>query len=118
MNLNPSLLAVCLALVTGACSAPSGERGTNGTAPADRTAAPAPSSVKHGATRGTIEAIDVAARTITIRHVAVPELEWPAMTMAFHAPDIDLSAWKPGDRIAFEFSVSSMTATITTIRRE
>lgn len=111
------LLAGLMASIPlSACSAPSD--------PADPRASAATTSqvgetmAKHASATGTIEAIDPAARTITIAHGPVPELEWPAMTMTFQAPGIDLASFKPGDRVAFDLSASGMKATVTTIKHE
>jgi Cu(I)/Ag(I) efflux system periplasmic protein CusF len=35
---------------------------------------------------GVVEAVDVAAKTITTAHEPVDTLKWPAMTMTFQAP--------------------------------
>jgi len=61
--------------------------------------------------------VDVAAGTVTIAHGAVDSLKWPPMTMTFKAPDIDLSAFKQGDQVAFEFSAEGMDGTISSITR-
>ena len=67
---------------------------------------------------GIVEAVDPAAKTVTIAHGPVAALQWPAMTMTFKAPDADLSSLKQGDHVSFEFTASGMDATITAIRRE
>lgn len=108
-----------------ACSAPSDP----GSQTASQATPPTPASnhessqvgetmAKHASATGTIEVIDPAARTITIVHGPVPELEWPAMTMTFKAPDIVLADFKPGDRVAFDLSASGMTATVTALERQ
>lgn len=111
------LLAGLLASIPlSACSEPSGQ-GSPTASPAT-TPTPASTMAKHASATGTIEAIDPAARAITIAHGPVPELEWPAMTMTFQAPDIDLASFKPGDRVAFDLSASGMKATVTTLKHE
>jgi Cu/Ag efflux protein CusF len=58
----------------------------------------------HGDSRatGTVNAVDVAARTVNLSHEPVPSLGWPAMTMAFPvARSVDLAAVKPGTRVRF-----------------
>lgn len=67
---------------------------------------------------GVVEAVDVAAGTITIAHGPVETLRWPAMTMTFKAPDADLASIKQGDRVVFEFTSIGMNGTITTIKRQ
>lgn len=104
-----------------ACSSPSGPGGETTQAAAPMPASNPESSqvgeamTKRASATGTVEAIDLAARTITIAHGPVPELGWPAMTMTFKAPDIALARFKPGDEIAFDLSASGMAATVTAI---
>ncbi len=120
-----SMLVLTLALA--ACS-PSDQPATP---QADRASASAPApaqmpaasdgkameaTAKHASATGTIESIDVTAKTLTIAHGPVPELGWPAMTMTFQAPDVDLASYTLGDRIAFDLSVIGMKAKITSIR--
>jgi len=53
---------------------------------------------------GRIVSIDVEKNTITIDHKPVPEIGWPAMTMAFMAPpEIDMNAVKIGEAVHFAF---------------
>lgn len=67
--------------------------------------------------RGTIEAIDPAAKTITISHGPIKALQWPAMTMTFKAPDVDLGSFKAGDTVEFDLSAGRMEGTITRISK-
>ncbi|HEY5613575.1 MAG TPA: copper-binding protein, partial [Lysobacter sp.] len=62
--------------------------------------------------------VDAAAKTVTIAHEAVESLKWPAMTMTFQAPDIDLSTIKAGDKVSFEVTAVGMDGTITSITRQ
>lgn len=57
---------------------------------------------KQGTGRGTITAIDGAGRSVTIRHAAIAELGWPAMTMNFQVrqPGM-LRGLKRGLRVEF-----------------
>ena len=51
---------------------------------------------------GTVNAIDVAARTINLSHGPVAALGWPAMTMDFAvAPTVNLQVLQPGARVNF-----------------
>jgi Cu(I)/Ag(I) efflux system membrane fusion protein len=64
---------------------------------------PKSAGVGHHA-EGTLDAIDAAAGTVTIKHQPVPSLKWPAMTMEFVPANAALFAdIKPGTAIAFEF---------------
>ena len=118
------LAGVIVSGFLAACSAPSpsGEGGqmasTAQTPPPPPASSPETSATgealaKRASATGVIEAIDPAARTITISHGPVPTIAWPAMTMTFQAQDVDLAGFKVGDRITFEFSASGMTARLT-----
>jgi Cu(I)/Ag(I) efflux system protein CusF len=69
-------------------------------------------------TTGVVESIDASAHTITIAHGPVQALNWPAMTMTFAAPGIDLTGYERGDRVAFAFTASGMTATMTQVTKQ
>lgn len=84
------------------------------TAPAPE---PAPTDAKRANATGTIQSIDAAAPAVTIAHGPVDSLGWPAMTMAFKAPGVDLSAVKAGDEVDFEFASTGMDGTITSISK-
>ena len=119
------LAGLMVSVPLGACSAPSDQESPTASPATTGTTVPSPESSqagetmpKHASATGTIEAIDPAARTITIAHGPVPELEWPAMTMTFQAPGVDLSGFEQGDRISFEFSASGMAATVTALEHE
>jgi Cu(I)/Ag(I) efflux system membrane fusion protein len=69
---------------------------------ADRATAGAPMS-HH--TEGKIVALD--AESVTVDHIPVASLQWPAMTMRFAAPATGLPpSLAVGDRIAFSFSAT------------
>ncbi|MDA8129282.1 MAG: efflux RND transporter periplasmic adaptor subunit [Betaproteobacteria bacterium] len=53
--------------------------------------------------RGTLDSIDVGAGTVTITHQAIPELQWPGMTMDFRLADAGLArGLAPHTPIRFE----------------
>jgi Cu(I)/Ag(I) efflux system protein CusF len=122
MKANARLLVglVAMGLVAACSAAPSGDAAVPATAPTRAAMADAgkPAPTQQASATGTIEAIDMVAKTVTIAHGPVPALQWPAMTMTFQAPGIDLAAFKPGDRIAFEFSAQGMKATVIALKRE
>lgn len=104
------LLAACTPSTDGtrvpAVASPAAE-------PAEPALAPPPSpAVPQASANGVIKAVDVAARTVTIAHDRIDALDWPAMTMTFAAPDVDLTAIKPGDRVSFELRASGMGGTV------
>jgi Cu(I)/Ag(I) efflux system protein CusF len=68
------------------------------------------------ACRSTIKVINSKKHSVTIAHVAVPTVQWPAMTMAFNAITQQLAGLKAGDRAAFEFRAEGMAATIVSIK--
>ena len=56
------------------------------------------------AARGVVRAIDNEARTVTIEHGPVPEMNWPPMTMAFGLSNPrQLRGIRPGNRVEFSF---------------
>lgn len=67
---------------------------------------------------GIVTAIDADAGTITIEHGPVPEIEWPAMTMAFDADEDLRSQVAVGEGIAFEFRTGSEGNVITSIAKQ
>lgn len=67
---------------------------------------------------GTVQAVDASAGTVTIDHGPVDALQWPAMTMTFQAPDVDLGAIEKGDQVSFEFTSTGMDGTITSITEQ
>jgi Cu(I)/Ag(I) efflux system protein CusF len=114
------LLLALLALLDG-CSSPTD--GTEATGPGPEAAAPvavnggtpSPRTTTGATATGVVESVDVQAQTVTIAHDPVAALQWPAMTMTFKAPGLDLSALKPGDHVSFGFTSRGMDGTITTI---
>ena len=95
-------------------------------APAPAVAEPAPPAMpppaaaetKRATAKGVVQSIDATAKTITIAHGPVDALGWPGMTMAFQAPDTDLSTLKAGDNVSFEFDSSGMDGKIVSITRQ
>jgi Cu(I)/Ag(I) efflux system membrane fusion protein len=66
------------------------------------TEAPTGSPGHHAS--GTLDAINVSDKTITVSHAPVASLKWPAMTMDFVPADPSLIAGlKPGAQIEFDF---------------
>ncbi|HUR39760.1 MAG TPA: copper-binding protein [Verrucomicrobiae bacterium] len=82
------------------------------------TPPPAPAESKRATATGVVESIDATAKTITIAHGPVDALGWPGMTMAFQAPNTDLSAIKAGDNVTFEFDSTGMDGTIVSITKQ
>ena len=66
---------------------------------------------------GTVRKIKQNGGSVTIAHGAVPELEWPPMTMDFKATSEQLQGLKEGDEIEFEFTSEGMNSIITSIKQ-
>ena len=113
-----------LVLLAG-CSAPDSTTPTPAATPAPAAPAPAATApavespaIATASASGVVESVDAAAKTVTIAHGAVESLKWPAMTMTFQAPDIDLGTIKQGDKVSFEFTAVGMDGTITSLTRQ
>ena len=103
-------LPVSLLLLLTACSqsTPPAQKESGDTATAS---APVTASAT-----GTVEAVDPAARTVTIAHGPVEALHWPSMTMTYQAGSVDLGPIKKGDRVSFRFTAAGMDGTLVSIR--
>ncbi len=85
-------------------------------APASSAASATPAA-KTGKGVGEITAIDTQAHTVTIKHGAIPEIGWPAMTMTFAAtPPSLLDGRKVGDTVRFDVSLSDAGASVTSLK--
>ena len=76
------------------------------------------SAMQTASAEGTVTAIDADAGTITVDHGAVPEIEWPAMTMGFEADEQLRQDVAVGDAISFEFTTGEGGNTITSITKK
>lgn len=117
------LIIPMLFVLLSACSSPSDpasksqRENTSGAAAVSPGSEPATPVAAVSAT-GTVEAVDVAAGTVTLAHGAIDALQWPAMTMAFKAPNVDLAALRKGDRVAFELAAQNDEHVITKITKQ
>src|SRR5690242_5385909 len=67
---------------------------------------------------GTVKSVDTKKMTVTIAHKPVPEMKWPAMTMAFKAKQAEqLQGLTPGQQVEFEFQAIGMDANLVSIKR-
>lgn len=65
---------------------------------------------------GTVTAVNVPNRKVTLDHGPMPAINWPAMKMEFAvAPSIDLSKVKTGDKVNFTLSSSGNSYTVQSI---
>jgi Cu/Ag efflux protein CusF len=68
------------------------------------------------ATEGEVRKVDKEAKRITIKHGPIPNLEMPAMTMAFQVKDPGmLERVKAGDKVKFEAQKLGGAYTVTRI---
>ena len=119
---NTVVIASSLALLTllGACKKePEAVQPTETAAAAssDMASMPMSAETKHGATTGTVTAIDPAKGTITLDHGAITTLGWPAMTMGFAIKPNQQAGIKVGDQVNFEIDWDGKAGTITKITK-
>lgn len=83
----------------------------------DGMSAPPASSAQVANAEGAVKAIDREKHSVTIAHGAVPEVQWPPMTMAFSATDDQMNGLQVGDKVAFSFAQPGGKATIVSIKK-
>jgi Cu/Ag efflux protein CusF len=127
--MKPSLVVgLVVTAVLGACSpkgadtnatAGTGERTPAATAaPATNMAAMGTSSdAKLGKGTGTVTAVDAAAGTVTLQHGPIPEVGWPAMTMAFKASPEIVRQVKTGEKVDFDLRLEGGSSEVTSVRK-
>ena len=68
---------------------------------------------------GTITAVNVTGRKVTLDHGPIAAIKWPAMKMEFPAAaSVDLSKVKVGDKVRFTLSGSGKSYTVQAISPE
>lgn len=77
-----------------------------------------PAEAKMGKGTGTVTALDKAAGKITLNHGPIPEVGWPAMTMAFTAKPELLNGVAVGDKVAFDLTVRGNAGEVTAITKQ
>ena len=75
-------------------------------------------AIVHGASTGTITAIDPAKGAVTLDHKEIPALQWSAMKMRFSANPEVLQGFKSGDRVSFEVDWDGKQGTVTKLRKD
>ncbi len=84
---------------------------------ADDSHHPKAEAQKSYAVKGEVVAVDKVGGKVKLKHEAVPELDWPAMTMFFPVADqAQLDALKAGDQVNFEFVKNDNGPLITQIK--
>lgn len=81
------------------------------------TGMPMAGPMMHGASTGTVAAIDAAKGTVTLDHHEIAALKWPAMTMSFSAKPEQISGLKIGDKVRFEIDWDGKLGAITMIQK-
>lgn len=76
-----------------------------------------PAEAKMAKSTGTVTAIDKTAGKITLDHAAIPEVSWPAMTMAFDAKPALLDSVAVGDKVAFDVTIKGNAGEVTAITK-
>lgn len=70
---------------------------------------------KSYAVKGEVVVVDKATGKVKLKHEAIPELDWPAMTMFFQVADkSQLDVLRAGDQVEFEFVKTNGAAPLIT----
>lgn len=111
-----AIAATLLAASLAACSKPT--QTSDNASPEPMPSMSMPAAPRIGQATGVVTAIDAAAGKITLDHSPVPELQWPAMKMAFSAAANQLNGIAVGDKVAFKFTVTGTSAEIKEISKQ
>lgn len=112
----PALVATLIATSLAACSKPA--ETAQKVSPDPMPGMSMPAAPRAGQATGFVTAIDTTAGKVTLDHSPVPELQWPAMKMAFGATANQLNGITVGDKVAFKFTVTGTSAEITEIKKQ
>lgn len=67
--------------------------------------------------KGEVVVLDKSASKVKLKHEAIAELDWPAMTMFFPVDDkAKIETLKDGDKVEFKFTKSTSGPVITEIK--
>jgi Cu(I)/Ag(I) efflux system periplasmic protein CusF len=116
-----ALLAACgekAATNATETSVPANATEANATMSGDMSNMAMPAGAKMGKGTGTVTAIDKAAGKITLEHGPIPEVGWPAMTMAFDAKPAVLAGLAVGDKVAFDVTVNGSAGEVTAATKQ
>ncbi|MDB5708432.1 MAG: hypothetical protein JWL96_502 [Sphingomonas bacterium] len=64
---------------------------------------------------GEVTAVDAAGEKITLKHQAIAEAHWPAMTMAFTASPAIVAKAKVGEQVVFDLKLGTAGGEITAL---
>ncbi|MDB5577743.1 MAG: copper-binding protein [Bradyrhizobium sp.] len=65
---------------------------------------------------GEVTAVDTAAGKVTLKHQAIAEAHWPAMTMAFTASPKIVAKAKVGEQVSFDLKLGEAGGEVTDLR--
>ena len=77
-----------------------------------------PAGAKMGKASGTVTAIDAIAGKVTLDHIAIPAVGWPAMKMGFSAKPSVLTGIAVGNKVDFEVTVTGSAGEVTSIKKQ
>lgn len=66
---------------------------------------------------GIVTVIDKTGGMITLKHEAIPEVNWPPMTMAFKAAPVITDAVAVGDKVDFDLRIKGSAGEVTAIHK-
>jgi Cu/Ag efflux protein CusF len=113
-----ALLAACGSTSETNTTAPANTVESTGNMSGDMGNMAMPADTKMGKGTGTVTAIDKAASKITLNHGPIPEVGWPAMTMAFSAKPEILDSVAVGDKVAFDVTIKGNAGEVTAITKQ
>ena len=68
---------------------------------------------------GVVTQVDASAGTVTFNHEAIQAINWPAMTMQFHAENAAiLHGIAVGDHVTFELKSATEPQTVTMVQKQ
>jgi Cu(I)/Ag(I) efflux system protein CusF len=113
-----ALLAACGEKAATNATAPTNTAEVTGNVSSDMGNMAMPADTKMGKGTGTVTAIDKAAGKITLDHGPIPEVGWPAMTMAFKASPALLNSVAVGDKVAFDVTITGNDGEVTAVTKQ
>ena len=66
-------------------------------------------------TTAEVKAVDTEEAKITLKHEAIPDAGWPAMTMAFSAAPPIVAKARIGEKVAFDLKLGAVGGEVTAI---
>jgi Cu/Ag efflux protein CusF len=111
------LLVACGEKAPTNATTPASTAESTGNMSGDMSKLAMPADTKMGKGTGIVMAIDKAAGKVTLNHGPIPEVGWPAMTMAFAAKPGVLDSVAVGDKVAFDVTIKGSAGEVTAISK-